>query len=177
MEMNTIIALLSLFIITSITNILSTLKTILMSKKIMNPVYFLVFIDAIIFAFVLTKVTSSTGYEFSIAFALGKTFGVFLGNRIEERIALGIIEVDLFFSNREKVVTIADSLRSMGYTVNSYLARGQNGDKRHKIEVVMDRKEFKVLEKLLDENQIEEPTLKIKNLSKVNGKISTSSAL
>lgn len=175
MELNTILGLLSLFIIICVTNIMGTLKTILMSKNIMNPVYILVFIDAAIFALVLSKIANNTGFHYTIAFALGKTLGVYLGGKIEEKMALGIIEVDLFFSNKEKVITIADSLRTMGYTVNSYLARGKNGDRRHKIEVVMERKEYSVLENLLLENEIEEPTMKIKSLSKVNGKISTSS--
>lgn len=39
---NIMIALIGLFLITAFTNVLATLKTILMSKKIMNPVYLLV---------------------------------------------------------------------------------------------------------------------------------------
>ena len=48
MEISVIIGLIVLFVITAFTNVLATLKTILMSKKIMNPVYLLVFLDAII---------------------------------------------------------------------------------------------------------------------------------
>ncbi|GMQ61550.1 DUF5698 domain-containing protein [Vallitalea maricola] len=170
-----ILTLVGLFIITSLTNILATLKTILISKKIMNPVYILVFIDAIIFASVLTKVTSSGGFHYTIAYACGRTFGVFIGGKIEERLALGIIEVDLFLSNREKMIKVAEKLRREGYTVNNFLARGMNGDRRHKVEIVMKRNEFKILEKILDEYEVKNPTLKIKNLSKVEGKITTTS--
>ncbi|QUH27876.1 DUF5698 domain-containing protein [Vallitalea guaymasensis] len=170
-----ILTLVGLFIITSLTNILATLKTILISKKIMNPVYILVFIDAIIFASVLTKVTSSGGFHYTIAYACGRTFGVFIGGKIEERLALGIIEVDLFLSNREKMIKIAEKLRREGYTVNNFLARGMNGDRRHKVEIVMKRNEFKILEKILDDYEVKNPTLKIKNLSKVEGKITTTS--
>ncbi|GMQ58651.1 hypothetical protein AN1V17_30460 [Vallitalea sediminicola] len=170
-----ILTLVGLFIITSLTNILATLKTILISKKIMNPVYILVFIDAIIFASVLTKVTSSSGFHYTIAYACGRTFGVFMGGKIEGRLALGIIEVDLFLSNREKMIEIAEKLRREGYTVNNFLARGINGDRRHKVEIVMKRNEFRILEKILDEYEVKNPTLKIKNLSKVEGKITTTS--
>lgn len=175
MNQELIIALIGLFMITSLTNILATLKTIMISKKIMNPVYFVVFIDAIIFATVLTKVVGSSGIHYTLAYALGRTFGVFLGGKIDEHLALGIIEVDLFLSNQIKMVRIAERLRREGYTVNNFLARGINGDRRHKVEVVMKRKEFKIFESILEEYDVMHPTLKIKNISKIEGKITASS--
>ncbi|BEP30031.1 DUF5698 domain-containing protein [Helicovermis profundi] len=164
-----IIAVIGLFLITSFTNILATLKTILISKKIMNPVYIVVFIDATIFASILTKVVSSGGIYFTLAYALGKTFGVFIGGKVEERLALGIIEVDLFLNDQQKMVEIAERLRKEGYTVNNFLARGINGERRHKVEIVMERKEFKNFEVILKNNGILEPELKIKNISKTSG--------
>jgi uncharacterized protein YebE (UPF0316 family) len=171
MTQQTIMALSGLFLITAFTNILATLKSILMSKRIMNPVYFLVFVDAMIFAAVVGKVTSSVGLHFTIAYALGRTIGVFIGNKIEERLALGILEVDIFFNNKTKMVEIAEMLREEGYTVNNFLARGNNGDRRYKVEVVIKRKEFKILEDIMEQCGVTDPTLKIKNLNKVEGKI------
>lgn len=139
----------------------------------MNPVYFLVFLDAMIFATVVSKVTSSQGISYTVAYALGRTLGVFIGNKIEDRLALGILEVDLFVENKEKMIEIAESLRSEGYTVNNFIARGNNGDRGYKLEVVIKRKEFKVLEDILNECGIISPTLKIKNLNKVLGEITT----
>lgn len=173
MKTEILLTLIGLFMITSFTNVLATLKTILISKKIMNPVYFVVFVDAMIFATVLTKITSSEGLQFTIAYACGRTFGVFVGGKLEEKLALGIIEIDIFLKNKKKMILIAEELRSEGYTVNNFLARGVNGKPRYKIEVVMKRNEFKVLENILLSNGVVEPTLKIKNLSKVVGKIST----
>ncbi len=170
---NVIFGLIGLFLITSFTNILATLKTILISKKIMNPVYLVVFVDAMIFATVVTKVTSSTGLHFTVAYALGRTVGVFIGSKIEERLALGILEVDVFLKNKNRMIEIAEKLREEGYTVNNFLARGSNGDRRYKVEVVIKRNEFKILEDIMDECGVSNPTLKIKNLSKVNGKITT----
>lgn len=166
-----IFALIGLFLITAFTNILATLKTILMAKKIMNPVYLLVFIDAMIFAAVVSKVTSSQGLQFTIAYALGKTLGVCVGGKIEEGLALGILEVDIFFSKSEKMIEIAERLREEGYTVNNFLARGNNGDRRYKVEVVIKRNEFKVLENIMNECGVTDPTMKIKSLNKVEGKI------
>lgn len=173
MTNSVVIAILGLFLITSFTNILATLKTIFVSKKIMRPVYLVVFLDAMIFATIVTKVTSSTGVHFTLAYAFGKTVGVFIGGKVEERLALGILEVDLFLNNKDKMIQIAELLREAGYTVNNFLTRGQNGDRGYKVEVVINRKEYAVLEDLMEECGIENPTLKIKNLSKVYGPMST----
>ncbi len=168
-----IFSLVGLFLITALTNVLATLKTMLMSKNIMNPVYILVFIDSMIFTAIMSKVTSSNGIQFTIAFALGKTAGVIIGGIIEDRLALGILEVDLFLNNKNKMVEVAEKLRTEGYTVNNFRAQGNNEDIRYKVEVVIRRKEFYVFQDILDECGVSNPTLKIKNLSKVNGKITT----
>lgn len=167
------IGLLIMFIVTAFTNILSTLKTILMSKKIMNPVYFFVFLDAIIFATILDKVTSSEGLWYSVAFALGKSFGVYLGGKIEDRLALGICEVDLFINDSTKANKLAQKIRETGYTVNNLIVGGNNDNPRHQIEVVINRKEIKILEKIIKDFDLEKPTLKVKTLNKVDGKITT----
>ena len=73
------------------------------------------------------------------------------------------------------MIEIAEKLRKSGYTVNNFLARGNNGDIRYKVEVVIKRKEFKIFESILDECGVNNPTLKIKNLNKVDGKITTTS--
>ncbi len=173
MTQNVIIAITILFVVTAFTNVLATLKTMLISKKIMNPVYILVFVDAIIFAAVVSKVTSSQGINFTIAYALGKTLGTFIGDKIEGRLALGILEVDVFLNNKDTMITVAEELRAEGYTVNNYLARGNNGDRRYKVEVVIKRKEFRTLEKILDDCGVNNPTLKVKDLSRVEGKITS----
>lgn len=173
MTTNVMFALIGLFLITAFTNILATLKTILMSKKIMNPVYLLVFVDAMIFATTVSKVTSSDGIQFTIAYALGRTLGVYIGGKIEDRMALGILEVDLFLNDKNKSMQIANKLRETGYSVNNFLVRGNNDEKRYQIEVIIKRKEFKILEDIMDEFGVKNPTLKVKNLSKVDGKITT----
>lgn len=173
MTTNVIFALIGLFLITAFTNVLATLKTILMSKKIMNPVYILVFADAMIFATTVSKVTSSDGIQFTVAYALGRTLGVFIGGKIEDRLALGILEVDLFLNDRDKTMKIANKLRQTGYTVNNSTVGGNNEEERQKIEVVIKRKEFKVLEEIIEEFGVINPTFKIKALSKVHGKITT----
>ncbi len=171
MTQQLILTLLGLFLVTVIANILATLKSILMATKIMNPVYVLVFVDAIIFATVLGKVTSSQEINFVIVYALGKTLGTYIGSKIEDQMALGILEVDLFLNHKDKMIEIAERLRTEGYTVNNYLARGNNGGRRYKLELVIKRKEFNIFENIVTECGVLDPTLKIKNLNKVKGKI------
>lgn len=173
METSMIIGLMVMFLVTAFTNILSTLKTILMSKNIMNPVYLFVFLDAIIFATIVSKVTNSEGIQYTIAFALGKTAGVYLGGKIEDKLALGICEVDLFLNNSIKAKEIAQKIRETGYTVNNFLVGGNHEAERNKIEVVINRKEIKVLEEIIRDFNVSSPTLKIKTLNKVDGKITT----
>lgn len=173
MTTNVMLALIGLFLVTAFTNVLGTLKTILMSKNIMNPVYLLVFVDALIFAKIVSQVTSSEGILFTVAYALGRTVGVYIGGKIEDRMALGILEVDLILSDKDKVEKIAKRLRQTGYTVNNFLVGGNNEEKRYQIEVIIKRKEFKILEGIIEEYGVINPTLKVKTLNKVDGKIST----
>jgi|LFRM01.2.fsa_nt_gb uncharacterized protein YebE (UPF0316 family) len=177
MEWNILLAIIGLFLITAFTNILATLKTILMAKKIMNPVYLLVFADAMIFATTISKVTNGDGMQFTIAYALGRTVGTYIGGKIEERLALGILEVDLFLNDKVKVNQISKRLRDTGYTVNNFLVGGNNEEKRYQIEVVIKRKEFKILESIIEEYGVINPTLKVKTLNKVDGKITTGQIL
>ena len=74
------------------------------------------------------------------------------------------------------MIELAENLREEGYTVNNYSVSGNNGNKRYKVEVVINRKEFRVLEDIIEECGINTPTLKVKNLSKVDGKITTTSS-
>jgi len=111
--------------------------------------------------------------NFTIAYALGKTLGTFIGDKIEGRLALGILEVDIFLNNKDTMIEVAEKLRSEGYTVNNYLARGNNGDRRYKVEVVIKRKEFRTLEKVMEDCGVNSPTLKVKDLSRIEGKITS----
>jgi uncharacterized protein YebE (UPF0316 family) len=173
MTQEVIFAIVGLFLITALTNILATLRTILTSKNIMNPVYLLSFADAVIFAATISKVSSSDGLHYTIAYALGKTLGVYIGNKLEEKLALGILEVDVFLNNKDKMIEVAEELRTVGYTVNNFLARGNNGERRYKIEVVIKRKEFKILQGILNDCGVSDPTLKIKSLNSITGKITS----
>ena len=80
----------------------------------MNPVYNVVFVDAMIFASILTKVTSINGLLQTLAYALGRNFGVFIGGKLDDKLALGIVEVDILLKNKEKLIAASDAIRQAG---------------------------------------------------------------
>ena len=105
-----------ILLLNTIGETMKTLRTIFISKKIMRPVYFMIFIDSLIFATGMKLVTQGNGVQFVLAYALGKVIGVWIGDKIEEKIALGLIEVTVF-TKKEKAKIIADRIRDLGFSV------------------------------------------------------------
>lgn len=62
-----------------------------------------------------------------IAYALGYGIGVIVGTKIEEKLALGYITVNVISSNPD--IEFTRKLRDKGYGVTSWLAYGMDGDR------------------------------------------------
>lgn len=174
MSLETIFQLIVIVFINALSNCIGTLKTVFLAKKYLKPAYIVTFLDAVIFATVMKQIASQDGLWFILAFALGKVIGVYIAEEIESHIALGILEVDIFVSNKEKMKAVADLLREKGYAVNTHVSYGYKGMKRYEIEVTILRKEFPLLEQIL-KTYFDNPTIKVKEVSKVKGKITVSS--
>ncbi len=167
-----ILELILIVVVMAVSNSLGTLKTIFVSKKFLRPVYLIVFIDALIFAAVISKVvTTGDGTYYILAFALGKTIGVFLGSIVENKLAFGVLEVDIFFNNKAKMVNTADELRGKGYSANTLIAYGFNGKKRYVVKATLPRKKLNDLKFTVSSNNNKEPTFLIKEVIDVQGKI------
>ena len=175
MEIEIIINLAALMGITALSNTIGTLKTIFVAKKYAKPVYITTFIDALVYGTVMKQVSSGEGFYFILAFALGKLIGAWIGDSIENKIALGIIEVEIYQNSLEKTILIADELRSLGYSVETSTTFGYKGKKRYKTNVVILRKEYIVLENILKKHDYINPTLKIRDINNITGKFSISS--
>jgi len=159
-------------LIMAVSDTLATLKTIFVSKKIFLPVYFMVFINAVIFILVISKVaTTEEGIYYALAFAAGKTLGVYFGGKVESKMALGIMEVNVFFNNSEKMASKADEFREKGFSVNTHDVHGLNGKKRYIIEITLRRNDLKRIRDIMMANSEKEPTMTIKEVSSVYGKI------
>lgn len=174
MDTALLLQLFGLVLINAVSNTVGTLKTIFSTKRFVKPLYVVTFIDAVIFATIMKQIASGNGLYFILAFAIGKVIGVYFADKLETKMALGILEIDFYLNNKQKMIDIADSLREMGYSVNTSIIYGNKGLKRYRIEVTMLRKEVPVLHAVLRKHDYEDPTLSVKEVSKVQGKISLS---
>jgi uncharacterized protein YebE (UPF0316 family) len=174
MDTALLLQLVGLVLINAVSNTVGTLKTIFSTKRFIKPLYVVTFVDAIIFASIMKQLASGNGLYYILAFAIGKVIGVYFADILESKMALGILEVDFYLNNKQKMIDIADTLREIGYSVNTSVMFGNKGIKRYRIEVTMLRKEVPVLEVILRKHDYENPTLSVKEVRNVQGKISLS---
>lgn len=163
---------LAVFFLNIAASTMGVLNTILISKKIMKPVYFVMFIDAIVFTTGIKLVSNGDSFYFILAFAAGKVIGAFLANKIEDKLALGLLEVTVF-AKPDKAFLIADALREMGYGVTTMKGYGQDGNIRFSVEVTIKRKEYDLLKSILEKYGYNDAAMVIKEIKKVSGKIKT----
>lgn len=156
------------FIFNTVSTCLGTLKTIFLSKQIVKPVYITVFLDALIFAYAFKLVAESSGFYYILAFALGRLSGVFLGNFLDDRMAIGLVEVTIY-KHIEDGIKLADELRAYGYSVTTEKGYGLQGKERLVLNIILDRKELSELQETLSRDG--KLNMMIKNISKIYGKI------
>lgn len=160
-------------VLTAISSSFGTLKNMFIARKQIKASYIVVFFDALLFATIMKQISSGDGIIFALAFAFGKLFGAMIGNMIEKKMALGTLEIEVAVNHFDKMVSIADELRDKGYTVETTVVYGYEGKKRYKIVIIMLRKQINILTHVLEKNGYEDPTMTIKDISSVSGKITT----
>lgn len=170
--MTVFLGALTVFLLNIAASTMGVTNTLLISKKIMKPVYFIMFIDSIVFTTGMKMVSNSKSFIFMIAFALGKVLGAYCASKIEDKIALGILEVSVY-AKEEDFSKIADTLREMGYGVTTMKGYGLNGVPRFSIDVTIQRKELKLLKGILHKFDYSEATMVIREVKSVEGKIKT----
>lgn len=173
MSLGLISGIILIFILNTVGNSLNTLKTIFLAKNIIKPAYFIVFLDAIIFFSTISQVARGNGFLYLIAYALGKTAGTWAGSLIENRMALGIVEISLY-AKGEKAKAIADAIRNKGYSVTTYKGYGNNGLPRFEVKITIKRKEISCLQELLVQHGLQNATMIIREVNSVEGKIRVS---
>lgn len=167
--------LIILFSLTTMSNAISTLRSVFVAKKQTKPAYIATFVDAIIFATVMKRISNGEDFIFIIVYAIGRVLGVCLGNYMENKIALGILEVELLVNDKDAMKKIADELRELGYSTETIASYGYKGRRRYTIKVTTLRKELEVIKNVANKHGYETPTMKIKEVSKVLGKYSLTS--
>lgn len=106
-------------------------------------------IEVFIYLMGLTMVLNRLNNPWNVAaYCLGYGFGVYLGGRIEERLALGYSQVQVIVDSLETELPV--KLRSLGYGVTSWAADGKDG-KRLVMQVLVKRSnEPRLLSQLLE---------------------------
>ncbi|MGJ6937181.1 DUF2179 domain-containing protein [Listeria monocytogenes] len=79
-----------------------------------------------------------------LAYAIGFGVGIIVGMKIEERIALGYITVNVI--TKEYNLDLPNQIRGLGYGVTSWLASGRDGE-RMMLEILTQRKNERKLYK------------------------------
>jgi uncharacterized protein YebE (UPF0316 family) len=167
-----LLGVLSVLVLNIISSTTGVLNTILISKRIMKPVYIVMFFDAIVFTTGIRLVSNGKSFYFILAYACGKVIGAFVANKIEEKLALGILEVSVY-AKPEKAFVLADGLREMGYGVTTVKGYGAEAVPRFTIDITIKRKELNLLKAILIKHGYNEATMVVKEIRNVSGKIKT----
>ncbi|HZG56340.1 DUF2179 domain-containing protein [Paenibacillus sp.] len=122
---------------------LFTLRMILTIKGQKALASVLSVVEVFIYLMGLTIVLDSLNNPWNVAaYCLGYGIGVYLGGRIEERLALGYSQVQVIVDSFENELPI--QLRALGYGVTSWAADGKDG-KRLMMQVLVKRSNEKLL--------------------------------
>jgi len=166
--LNTATYLLVIFLLNVFGTCLGNLKTTFLAQKAIKPVYITTFIDAIILVYALKLVSNSSGYGFLFSFALGKMGGVLLANKIENKLALGLFEINVYKHPSQGKI-LADTLRDLGYSVTTSVGYGIEGKARIILTIIMERKHFPDFHEIIQQDG--KVNMLVKPISKTYGKI------
>lgn len=166
--MNTFVNLIIILVLNILGSCLKNLNTVFMSQNAIKPVYITTFIDSVVFLYAFKLTTTSSGFAFVLVFALGKLLGVFLGNKIEKKLAYGLLEVDVY-KHTEQGKVLADALRNQGYSVTTTVGYGVEGLERLMLKIILPRNCFSDLHELLKKDG--NVNMSIKTISNVYGKV------
>ncbi|HHY28189.1 MAG TPA: DUF2179 domain-containing protein [Desulfitobacterium dehalogenans] len=127
---------------------LTTIRFILMIKGMRIYASLLSVIEVFIYIMGLSIILDNLDSYWNIAaYCFGYGMGVYLGSRIEERLALGYIMAQVIVECEYQ--GLAEALRNAGFGVTSWLAEGKSGP-RMVMMVLAKRNRQKELLKLID---------------------------
>lgn len=149
---------------------IGTLKSIFVAKQAGKITYFMVALDSAVYAIVL-KSFSTSGVSAIIAYIVGHFIGAIIGNTIEKKVAIGLNDVTLYVGTKEKMLDIQNALLDNGYSTTASIGLQNEETKRYSISVQLPRRQMKEFSSLLAKNGIENPTMVIREIKQVTGKI------
>jgi len=110
---------------------IGTLRLILISKGYRREGTILSFIEILLWTFVASRVIMGIAEApiKGIVYSIGFSIGVYLGSRIEGRIAMGRILLQAIVA-KENAAALIDGLRGKGYAVTTMEAKGRDSEKQ-----------------------------------------------
>lgn len=165
-----LVQLILIFVFNAISNCLGTLKTIFTLRQLVKPAYVTTFVEALLFIYTLKMVTVSDNIGFALVFACGKLTGMFLGNLIDDKLALGYVEATVYKHSNDESKALADRLRKAGYSVTTSIGYGVNGHNRLVLNIIVRRSELPNLHTMLKEDG-NKVNMVIKDVNKAIGKV------
>ncbi|MCT4542617.1 MAG: DUF2179 domain-containing protein [Vallitalea sp.] len=125
-----------------------TMRTIFMVKGKSIIASSFGFLEAAIYIFGLSLVLNDDQtFLTMLIYALGFGFGIFIGNFIEQKLAIGYTTFTIGLKNRNN--QLIHALRNNGYGVTVFEGEGVNG-KRYNLDILIDRHEEQELLKLVE---------------------------
>lgn len=129
---------LAIFVLQLIYVPLLTLRTtfVVKGKKVQASLF--AFLEAIIYIVSLGIVFSDLKNFLNIgSYILGYAIGVYIGGRIEEKLAIGYRSIHVNLTNYNE--SLINKLRELRFGVTTYEGEGINKEKRYKLEIVSHR--------------------------------------
>ena len=130
---------------------LLTLRTITMVKnlKVLTTVFG--FMEALVYIFGLAMVLSGEQSAIEmLVYAFGYSIGLFFGIFVEQKMAIGFINVTVNINHQNQV--LVTELRDKGFGVTVYLGAGRDGD-RYRFEILTRRRNEGELNEILSRHE------------------------
>lgn len=110
-----------------------TLRTIMMVKGMKEKAAVLGMLEGIIYVVALGIVFSDlSNYLNMVAYALGFGIGLYIGQIIEQKLAIGYVSIEVNIMNRNEELTA--HLRSEGFSVSTSEVEGMNQARRYRLD-------------------------------------------
>lgn len=125
-----------------------TLRTIFLVKNITFLAAVFGILEMLIYVFGLSLVFSGDQNLLAmIVYAVGFGLGMFLGTKIENKLAIGYVYVTI--NTQSKNQELIDTLRGNGFAITTYVGEGRDSD-RYKYEILAKRNREKELFQLVE---------------------------
>ena len=135
---NAVIMVIIILVINIVYVSFSTMRMILTLKGFRYLAAFVSIFEILVYVLGLSLVLNNLDQiQNLVAYALGYGIGVMVGMKIEEKLALGYITVNVITSKVKE--NLADRIRSKGYGVTHWVAHGKEGE-RMMMEILAPRK-------------------------------------